>query len=70
MYAMKVVKLPSQMMYLENLTIMSNIIPNVNFSKHMKQHRFEEILSYLQFFPDLDKDTHIYKTFSQQLIKT
>ena len=31
----------------------------MNFSKHMKEHRFEEILSCLQVSPDLDKDTEI-----------
>ena len=38
---------------------MSNMIPNMNFSKHMKQHRFEAILSCLQFSPDLDKNTQV-----------
>ena len=31
----------------------------MNFSKHMKRHRFEEILSCLQFSPNLDKDIQI-----------
>ena len=36
----------------------------MNFSKYMSRHRFEEILSFLQFSFDPDKDKQIMEFFS------
>ena len=64
MYAMEIVKMPRQCMYWDTSLSDSSLFPNMNFSKYMSRHRFEEILSFLQFSSDLDKDKQIMEFLS------
>ena len=64
MYAMEIVKMPNRRMYWDTSLSDSRLFPNMNFSKYMSCHRFEEILSLLQFSFDRDKDKQIMKFLS------
>ena len=64
MYAMVIVKIPNRCMYWDTSLSDSSLFPEINFSKYMSHHRFEEILSFLQFSFDPDKDKQIMEFLS------
>ena len=59
MYAMEIVKIPNRRIYWDTSLSDSSLFPNMNFSKYMSRHRFEEILSFLHISFDPDKDKQI-----------
>ena len=62
-YATDIVKISNRHMYWDTSLSDSSLLPNTNFSKYISRHRFEEILSFLQFSFDPDKDKQIMEFF-------
>ena len=64
MFAMEIVKMPNQCMYWDTSLSDSSLFPNMNFSKYMSCHRFEEMILFIQFPFDPGKDNQIMEFLS------